>query len=348
MLALPSPAGDTYYLVRAAPAVPGAFDRFRTPIADAVRASVQAERDLLAAMIRHHMGWDADGRAGKALRPTLCLVTCEGLSGRWRPAAQAAAALELVHNFSLIHDDIQDRDVTRRHRPTVWARFGAAQAINAGDALLALAQRSILGSRFSAARHRAATALADATTRMVEGQVLDLTHEGRLDGGLATYLAMVNRKTGALMGCALELGAIFAGSPPATARRVRLAGEAIGMAFQIRDDILGIWGDPAHTGKPAASDLRHRKATYPVLVLHARQGAPAALLQGVYRARHPGTVALRRLVQLLDAAGVRDATQRRAERYARRARAALQEVPLRPRSRRDLDELIQFVVERSA
>ncbi len=309
---------------------------------------MRGERDLLAAMIRHHMGWDEEGQAGKALRPTLCLVTCEGLSGRWQPAARAAAALELVHNFSLIHDDIQDRDLTRRHRATVWARFGTAQAINAGDALLARAQRTILGNRFSPARHRAATALANATARMVEGQVLDLIHEGRLDGGLATYLAMVNRKTGALMGCALELGAIFADTPPALAARLRLAGEAIGMAFQIRDDILGIWGDTARTGKPAASDLRQRKATYPVLALHARRGAPATALQAVYRARRPGPAALRRLVHLLDAAGIRDLTQRQAERYARQARAALEGVHLRPRSRRDFEELIQFVVERAA
>jgi geranylgeranyl diphosphate synthase type I len=299
-------------------------------------------------MIRHHMGWEQDGGAGKALRPTLCLVACEGLSGRWQPAAQAAAAIELVHNFSLIHDDIQDRDLTRRHRPTVWARFGTAQAINAGDALLALAQRTILGTRYSPARHRAAAALADATARMVEGQVLDLIHEGRLDGGVATYLAMVNRKTGALMGCALELGAVFAGSPPATAARLRLAGEAIGMAFQIRDDILGIWGDPARTGKPGASDLRQRKATYPVLALHARRGAPAASLQRVYGARRPGAASLRRLVVHLDAAGIRDLSQRQAARYAQRARAALQGIRLRPQSRSDLEELIKFVLERAA
>jgi geranylgeranyl diphosphate synthase, type I len=333
--------------VRAAPEVPAAFVRFRGPIGSALKASAEGERDLLAAMIRHHMGWERNGGAGKALRPTLCLVVCEGLSGRWQPAAQAAAALELVHNFSLIHDDIQDRDVTRRHRPTVWARFGTAQAINAGDALLALAQRTILGTRYSPERHRAAAALAAATARMVEGQVLDLIQEGRLDGGLPTYLAMVSRKTGALMGCALELGAIFAGSPAATAGRLRLAGNAIGMAFQIHDDILGIWGDPELTGKPAASDLRQRKATYPVLALHARRG-PASALRAVYRAGRPNPAAVRRLVHELDAAGIRDLSQQQAARYARRARAALRGVRLRPKSGRDLDELIQFVIERTA
>ncbi len=329
------------------PGEPTAFDRFRRPIAAALRLSLQRERGLLGEMIRHHMGWEQPGGAGKALRPTLCLAVCDGLSGRWQRAAGAAAAVELVHNFSLIHDDIQDRDVVRRHRATVWARFGMAQAINAGDALLALAQRTILGSSPSLARHRASVALAHATARMVEGQVLDLTHEGRLDGGLKTYLMMVRRKTGALMGCALELGAIFAGASNATGVKLRGAGEAIGMAFQIRDDILGIWGDPARTGKPQASDLRQRKASYPVLTLHAR-GEAVATLQAVYHAPHPGADTVRRLVVALDAAGIREASQDQAERYARRARAALAGVRLSARGRRELDEVIQFVVERLA
>ncbi len=328
--------------------LPRAFARLQPPIEASLRATLKGERGLLANMIRHHMGWDEPGGGGKALRPAFCLLICEGLAGRWQPALQAAAALELVHNFSLIHDDIQDADATRRNRPTVWARFGTAQAINAGDALLALAQRVIVGTHPSPERSRAAATLAAATLQMVEGQVMDLMQEGRLDGGLRAYRTMVRLKTGALMGCAFEVGAIFGGADPRTARRLRAAGEAVGVAFQMRDDILGIWGDPTHTGKPRASDLRRRKASYPVLALGARPDGAPAQLRNVYGKRRPTPAAVRRLVAALEQAGVREAAQRLARRAAGRAAAILRELTLMPSPRRDLEELIRFVVERAA
>jgi len=334
--------------MRASTLLPPAFARLQPPIEGGLRGALDDTRGLLADMIRHHMGWRDPGGGGKALRPTFCLLVCEALAGRWQPALEAAVALELVHNFSLIHDDIQDADATRRNRPTVWARFGTAQAINAGDALLALAQRVIVGTRLSPERSRAAAALAAATLQMVEGQVLDLTQEGRLDGGLRAYRTMVRLKTGALMGCAFELGAIFGGAAPRTAGRLRASGEAVGLAFQMRDDILGIWGDPAQTGKPSASDLRRRKASYPPLALQARPDAPADVLRDVYGRSRPTPAAVQRLVAALEQAGIQDAAQRRAQRYARRAAAILRDLRLKPAPRRELEELIRFVVQRTA
>lgn len=298
-------------------------------------------------MIRHHLGWQDSAGTGKALRPVLCLLVCEAWCGRAEPALDAAAAVELVHNFSLIHDDIQDRDRTRRHRPTVWARFGMPQAINAGDALLALAQRTILGPSPSVRRQRAAAALASATARMVAGQVLDLAHEGQLGGGLRPYLAMIRLKTGALMGCASEVGAICGGAPPQAAAAARRAGEAIGLAFQIRDDVLGVWGDPLKTGKPRASDLHRRKASYPVLALDAGHHRLAhEAVRRLYRSTRPPAGAVKRVVDLLEATSVREGAQRAAERQAARALSVLRALPLKPGSRQELEELVGFVVTR--
>lgn len=298
-------------------------------------------------MIRHHLGWQDSAGTGKALRPVLCLLVCEAWCGRAEPAVDAAAAVELVHNFSLIHDDIQDRDRTRRHRPTVWARFGMPQAINAGDALLALAQRTILGPSPSVRRQRAAAALASATARMVAGQVLDLAREGQLGGGLRPYLAMIRLKTGALMGCASEVGAICGGAPPHAAAAARRAGEAIGLAFQIRDDVLGVWGDPLKTGKPRASDLHRHKASYPVLALDAGHHRLAhEAVRRLYRSTRPPAGAVKRVVDLLEATSVREGAQRAAERQAARALRVLRALPLKPGSRQELEELVGFVVTR--
>jgi geranylgeranyl diphosphate synthase type I len=330
-----------------APALPHAFSRFRAPSDAALRRSVGGVNGLLAEMIRHHLGWEDSAGSGKALRPVLCLLVCEAWCGRAEPAVDAAAAVELVHNFSLIHDDIQDRDRTRRHRPTVWARFGMPQAINAGDALLALAQRTILGASPSVRRQQAAGALAAATARMVAGQVLDLAHEGRLEGGLRPYLAMIRLKTGALMGCACEVGAICAGAPPSAAVAARRAGEAIGLAFQIRDDVLGIWGDPVKTGKPRAGDLNRRKATYPVLALDPSQHRHAhEAVRRFYRSAPGSARAVNRVVELLEVTSVREAAQHAAERQAAQAVRVFRALPLKTRSREELEELIGFVVSR--
>jgi geranylgeranyl diphosphate synthase type I len=341
------PTAPAILIYVVAPALPHAFSHFRAPTDAALRRSVRGVDGLLAEMIRHHLGWEDPAGTGKALRPVLCLLVCEAWCGRAGPAVDAAAAVELVHNFSLIHDDIQDGDRTRRHRATVWARFGMPQAINAGDALLALAQRTILGPSLSVRRQQAAAVLASATARMVAGQVLDLAHEGRLGGGLRPYLAMIRLKTGALMGCACEVGAICGGAPPQAALAARRAGEAIGLAFQIRDDVLGIWGDPVKTGKPRASDLNRRKATYPVLALDpSRHRRAHAAVRRLYRSAPPPARAVDRVVGLLEATSVREGAQRAAERQAVQAIQVLRTLPLKTRSRRELEELIGFVVTR--
>ena len=208
---------------------------------------------------------------GKRLRPTVALLSCVAAGGALEDAAPLAAAVELLHNFTLIHDDIQDRSPNRRHRSTVWRIWGDAQAINAGDALFAAAQIGVLNSRSSALSADQLLIIARAFNRMtidiVRGQVLDLGFEGRDDVTPDDYLTMIRGKTAAIVRFATWAGALHAGADPETASTFGRFGEALGIGFQIRDDALGVWGTEEKTGKDTADDIRRRKQSLPVLLL---------------------------------------------------------------------------------
>jgi geranylgeranyl diphosphate synthase, type I len=240
-----------------------------------LRGAAPRMKGLLRQMSAYHMGWtDSHGHpanepAGKRIRPALSLWACEALGGDPALALPAAVAVELIHNFTLIHDDIQDCDQLRRHRPAVWAIWGAEQGINAGDGMFAAAVSSLLapGPR-PGRRMRAAHLLSTAVVQVVEGQCLDLSLEGRPGASQATYLRLATLKTGALLGAAMASGAVLAGAPRAVAKRFDAAGRLLGLAFQVRDDWLGTWGDPDITGKGRSGDLRRRKLTYPVVAAY--------------------------------------------------------------------------------
>lgn len=253
--------------------LPAVLLRYRDDILSHLQGISRGD-SLLYRMMRFQLGFeDESGQAlpgglGKALRPAVCLFTCEVLGADWRKALPAATALELVHSFSLVHDDIQDRDEERRHCPTLWMLWGVGQAINAGDAFHTLAMRAVSelrGAGVPAERvTRAHGLLSQATFEMIEGQCLDLQYEERFDLTSRDYLLMISRKTGALIDCAFGLGALVGGADEETLGVFRRAGRHLGLAFQIRDDLLGIWGEPSEMGKPA-SDLWRKKRTLPVI-----------------------------------------------------------------------------------
>lgn len=230
---------------------------------------------LLRGMVGYHMGWldtafePTQGNSGKRIRPTLLLLAAESVGGDWRKALPAAAAIELLHNFTLIHDDIEDRDTVRRGRPTLWSLWGIPQAINAGDVLLAISYRVLLALPGRGVPHEtvvtAAQRYTEAIIAITEGQCMDLAFEETARVDESTYLQMVEGKTARLLGLAAELGGLVAGAPEPTALALRRYGEALGMTFQMLDDILGLWGDPQETGKPVGSDLQKRKKTLPIL-----------------------------------------------------------------------------------
>jgi geranylgeranyl diphosphate synthase type I len=330
--------------------------RYRREVDEYLRAFVTGQDpELLYRMARYHLGWeDAQGRAidagGKGLRPSLCLLACEALGGEREQALPAAAAVELVHNFSLVHDDIQDRDAERHHRPSVWSVWGEAQAINAGDALLSLAHLALLrladegvaaGTVVEAAR-----VLEARTLEMVEGQVTDLDFESRADVGLDEYFGMIEKKTGALFGCALAIGALVAGTDEETTKRIEAAGRALGMAFQVKDDTLGVWGEPGTTGKPA-EDIQRRKKSLPVV--YALNEAPSDVrdeLRSIYGREPLGEGDVAAALELLGGAGAQGYCLDVAESHKEQALAMLEGLPLAADARRELQETAAFILNR--
>jgi geranylgeranyl diphosphate synthase type I len=252
-------------------------DRY-LPLLEAEMRRALAGESLIAPfydMMRYHMGWlDAELRpvrapAGKRLRPLLCMLVCEAVGGRVEHALPAAAAIELVHNFSLIHDDIEDNSETRRHRTTVWKLWGVPHGINCGDgmfsaALLELAQLAERGVPPQRAL-QAQRVMLETCLKLTEGQYLDMEFERQMDVDMDGYLWMIGHKTAALIACATRLGALLGGASESVVAAYARFGESLGLAFQVIDDILGIWGREEKTGKSARMDILTRKKTLPIV-----------------------------------------------------------------------------------
>lgn len=266
--------------------VPEILARTREAIAPAMAAAVDRLDPDTRLQVSYHLGWtDATGRplsapTGKGIRPALALLSAAAAWSDPSVGIPGAVAVELIHNFSLIHDDIIDGDIERHHRPTVWSVFGVGSAIIAGDALETLAHQVLLEAPASPgatdSRGAAASAaLAEGTAAMIAGQAMDVAFEKRRNVSVEECMAMCAAKTGALLGCAASIGAVLAGAPTATVGALRDFGAQLGLAFQAVDDLLGIWGDPATTGKPAGNDLRQRKKSMPVVAALAAGGEEA-------------------------------------------------------------------------
>jgi geranylgeranyl diphosphate synthase, type I len=254
----------------------------------ALAAAVERLTPEVRAVAAYHLGMtDAQGRptgsGGKALRPALALLSARATGAEAKRGVPAAVAVELVHNFSLLHDDIMDGDVERRHRPTAWKVYGIGPAILAGDAMLALAEDILLEDGGQPGSW-AARCLSAAVLRLIAGQGSDLAFEKRDDVSLSECMTMAGDKTAALMACACSIGAVYLGAPPALAMSLAGFGAHIGLAFQLTDDLLGIWGSPEITGKPVRADLRARKKSLPVV---------AALTSGSAQGRQLGELLAR-------------------------------------------------------
>jgi len=314
---------------------------------------------LLRAMLSHHLGWDeteaqAGGKpatlpAGKLVRPRLCLLSCAAVGGDPEVAAPAAAAIELVHNFSLIHDDIEDRDEMRRGRATVWRRWGEAQAINAGDGMYSLAYAALgdLGAAGAGdTRHlRAVALLSRACVRLCEGQAHDLALHNQPRVSPREYLDMIGRKTAALMSCATQLGALFGGANDQTQAAFRQFGFDLGIAFQIRDDLLGIWGDPDKTGKSVGTDLSRKRCSYPVIcALERARGEERETILAAQGASSPERIAA--VVDALQRLGALAQAEDLVAQKHERAWAALGSVQLAPGAAHALRELTEFLTVR--
>ncbi|WP_369233391.1 family 2 encapsulin nanocompartment cargo protein polyprenyl transferase [Streptomyces sp. R21] len=334
----------------------GILERARAWVDPELRRAIESLPGSMRRIALYHFGWEhadgtpAAGNAGKAIRPALVLTAVRALGGRHAGAVRAAAAVELIHNFTLLHDDVMDRDTTRRHRPTAWTVFGDADAILAGDALQALAQRLLAEDPHPAAS-TAAARLANCVVELCAGQHTDTAMEklGPDEVGLDECLAMAEAKTGALLGCACALGALYAGASPGDVEALDAFGREAGLAFQLIDDVIGIWGDPSRTGKPAGADLIARKKSLPVVAALA-SGTPAAaelaeLYAVPYKEGDPGE--LERTVLAVERAGGRDWAQGQAADRMSRAMHELSRAIPDPESAGGLLALAEFVTRRS-
>ena len=218
-------------------------------------------------MAAHHFGWHEDGPPGKGVRPLLCLLSSAAAGGDWEQAVPAATSIELIHNFSLIHDDIEDGSDLRRHRPTLWKVWGMPQAINAGDALFALAKLS--SYRLLELGHDASTVLRvqqlldETCLDLTKGQYLDLSFNVDEPRVLDRYLKMIQNKTASLVAASAAVGALCAGASEEAINAYQTFGLHLGLAFQILDDVLGTWGSEGSMGKPVGADVATRKPSYP-------------------------------------------------------------------------------------
>ncbi len=337
-------------------ALPDVFTRYRPAIDAGLRQALDGGASDLYAMLRYHMGWlDEEGRptegaSGKAVRPALCLFACEAAGGVAEQALPAAVAIELVHNFSLIHDDIQDGDTERHHHPTVWYRWGHSHGVNAGDAMFVLGHQALIASDGLAPRTALAVSriLTRACAEMIEGQVLDLTFEQRASVGVEEYLRMIGKKTGALLEGSLHMGAVIGCEDPATIEAMRCFGNALGLLFQVRDDMLGVWGVAERTGKPVGSDIHRRKKSLPIVhALETAEGAGRERLVEIYRKDAPLDEAdIESVLGVLADLGTQQVCEAIADKQADRSVAELDTVELSPKARRECEELTQFLLKR--
>ncbi|MEJ3747568.1 family 2 encapsulin nanocompartment cargo protein polyprenyl transferase [Actinomycetes bacterium KLBMP 9797] len=324
----------------------------RSVVEPALRAATERLPAATRRIAGYQLGWwDEAGRpaaaGGKAVRPALALICAAASGGTTRAALPAAVAVELAHNSSLVHDDVIDNDETRRHRPTAWRVFGTRAAILGGDALLILAFDALAtGPRDRAARGVAM--LHAAFQELLDGQHADLTFEERDDVGLDDCLRMAQAKTGALLACACGLGALFGGARPDQVEQLRRFGAQLGLAFQVVDDLLGIWGDPAVTGKPRHSDLASRKKSVPVVAALTSGTAAGRKLAALYRRPEPPAGAeLPRAAELVERAGGRATCQRLAADLLAEALAALRSAAPTPVAAAELTALAHYAVGRT-
>lgn len=332
-------------------ALPPTLHRSRDIVEPALRAAVDRLDDASREVAAYHLGWiDAAGQpavsGGKAVRPALALLSARAVGAPAEIGLPGAVAVELVHNFSLLHDDLMDGDAQRRHRATVWAVWGASTAILVGDAMLALAYR-VLADVSGQASVAAAALLGDATQGLIAGQVEDLAFERRATVTVAECLSMAAGKTGALLGCSSAIGAVLAGASEQTVVALQAHGEQLGLAFQLVDDLLGIWGDSTVTGKPVGSDLRARKKSLPIAyALASNTAAGQDLLTWLGSDGPDSDEQIKWAAGLVSAAGGRDWAQEEAGARLAAASRALDAADIDDSVRDELVTLGRFIVSR--
>ena len=328
------------------PAPDAAFDRLKALLApemarmDALIAErMRSEHTALIPQVAAHL----IGAGGKRLRPLLTLAAAKLCGHDGEDHVRLAAAVEFIHNATLLHDDVVDESGRRRGRPTANTVFGNKPSVLVGDFLFARSFQLMVETGSVAVLG----VLSDAAAVIVEGEVLQLAAANSLKGGEPVYMQVIRGKTAALFEAACRAGAMVAGAPAAQVAALQAYGDALGIAFQIADDVLDYRGAALATGKNAGDDFREGKATLPVLIAHARGDAAArAFWTRVIERREQTPDDLPEALRLMRECGALDAAAERAATEAARARGALAALPDHP-LRRALEDIADFVVARA-
>ena len=340
--------------------LPGMFSRYMISVEQEINKAVpDVSTSDAYRLLRYHIGWvdqegapvDTSATQGKALRPTLCLFACDALANDYSKALPAAAALELIHNFSLIHDDIQDQDLERRHQPTVWHLWGIPKAIWSGNAMQCTGDLSLLAVSGKdvppTTALQVSAILTESYLEMIQGQCMDLDFETRTDIKANEYLHMIACKTGALIRSSLQIGALLATDDPAIVNAFTEFGNHLGQAFQIRDDYLGIWGDQETLGKATGNDIRRRKKSYPVVfALEQANGRAMDDLLRIYGQEELQEDDVQQVLAILDEVGSQENAQLVTESAAAKALEALEPVYLPKWAQTEAEELVDFLARR--
>jgi geranylgeranyl diphosphate synthase, type I len=347
------------------PGLPAVFEKYRPAIEEEIKsliqvkefASIYKNNNTIYEMMSYHMGWsDANGRSvksngGKYLRATLTLLACESTGSDYKKALPAAAAIELIHNFSLVHDDIQDNDEVRRHKPTVWKIWGKPQAINVGNAMKILANLvvyNLFDKKIPPGNLVELLKILDQSSlKMIEGQFMDIDFETRFDITVEDYINMVERKTAALIECSLQIGAVLNLSIPEM-KYFKSFGKNLGLAFQIKDDVLGIWGNDEKTGKPCGNDIMKKKKTYPVvyIISQMKNFVKRNKLLKIYTKKTITDSDMEKILMMLDEYKAREISNEKADMYYKMALDDLKKLPVKREKLKDYKSILNFLNDR--
>jgi geranylgeranyl diphosphate synthase type I len=338
--------------------LPEPFNRYRNELEAEMNLIVGESSLPLYNMIRYHLGWeDAHGfpratSGSKLLRPTLCLLSCEATGGNWHIALPAAAAVELLHNFTLVHDDIQDRSYKRRGKTTVWKLWGAAHGINVGDAIHALSQLALLRLEQNdvpkATILKAGYSLDHTCLKLCEGQYQDISYESVLDASVGDYLEMAEKKTALLIECSVRLGAILGTDNERTIQSLCSFGRNLGLAFQICNDMLDIWGIKEQPGSKSLSDIKRKKKTLSLIyTLEKAQEDDKKTLIEIYNKRTVTSRDADLVLQIMNSVGAYNYTESMINKYHSEAVKKLDSLKISPAIRKELGEVASFILKGS-
>jgi len=336
--------------------MPESFLPYRGTVQVELRSVIDSCPSVLCDMLRYHMGWQdehghsCDRESGKFGRSALCLLSCQAVGGDASQISPAAAAIELIHNFSLIHDDIEDVSDERHHRPTIWKLWGQSQAINAGDAMFTLAYVALLRLEEQGIDDEkiagAVGMLSLACLELCDGQYLDIEYENRSDIAIKDYLDMAARKTAALFAVSAALGAYLGNADSKLVDSFHMFGNELGIAYQIYDDISGIWGTSEKIGK-SVGDISQRKKTLPVVYgLQNSESAERRRLMRFYAQKSIDGEDITEVKEILMQSGARDYSENLAQQYFQKALAHLEATGLDSSRLASLKDTAHFLLRR--